>query len=190
MMKKISICAVLLMLVQLVFAASPQESKKFSLTANVGVRNFTETLFKDIYSDTPITFGVDLAYRVLEPLEIFFHTDLFSIDGKLTFTEEPTTLKITPLELGGRYLLSTKNSKNQKFFPYVGAGAGYYMIKEDNAIGNLDEKRVGFFAEGGFRFYVAGSIFVDLKLKNVFVKSESGVNVGGFSYMGGVGISF
>ncbi len=111
-------------------------------------------------------------------------------NGKLTYTLETTTLKIFPLELGVRYLFPLSETCKVKLFPYLGAGAGYYMIKEDNPIGNLDEKRTGFFMEGGLRFYLVKSFFIDAKLKDVLVKSKAGIKVGGFAYMAGLGISF
>ncbi len=177
-------------MVQLIYGAGPLDSKSFSLTIGAGVRNFSESQFKDVYDKTPITYNIDLAYKIWKSLEVFLHSDLLTVDGKLTFTQEDTTLKITPLELGCRYLVASQKAKNQKIYPYLGAGAGYYMIKEENFISNLDEKRVGFFFEGGIRFYVTGSIFADVKLKNVILKSENGTNMGGFAYMGGVGFSF
>ena len=172
----------------------PCDPKTFSITVGAGVRNFSESLFKEVYEDTPLIYSIDVAVKVMRPLEVFLHSDYLSIDGKTTYTKEDTTLKITPLELGTRFLIGPKQSCKQKIFPYLGAGVGYYMIKEEFAAGSpmepVDEKRVGFFAEGGLRFYVVSSIFIDAKLKYVSVKSESGTQLGGVAYMGGIGLSF
>jgi len=168
----------------------PCDYKTFSFTVGAGARNFSETLFKDVYGSTGIIYSFDFAAKVWKTVEAFLHTDYLSETGKLTFTGEDTTFKLIPIELGARYLLPTKKTCNAKLLLYIGAGAGYYLIKEENPIGTIDEKKVGFFGEGGFRFYFAGSLFIDAKLKYTILKSENDTNLGGLSYMGGIGISF
>lgn len=192
-MKKLAIMAICLMVVQVTFAAGPLDSKTFSISAGAGSRTFSDGLFKDVYDGTPITINVDLAYKFYKTVEAFIHTDMLSTDGKLTLTNEDTTLKITPLEAGIRYLLEIQKGKTQKIYPYIGAGVGMYMIKEENIIGTFDESKFGFFAEGGLRVYITGSIFVDAKLKyvNISIDTTTGVsNLGGLAYMGAIGISF
>jgi outer membrane protein W len=139
-------------------------------------------------------YSVDVAVKVLKSLEMFLHTDYLSIDGKTTFTEEDTTLKITPIELGARFLITFKNPCKQKLYPYLGGGVGYYMIKEEFDAGSplepVDEKKVGFFGEGGFRFYLIKSLFIDAKLKYIGLRSENRTQMGGLVYMGGLGFSF
>jgi outer membrane protein W len=96
--------------------------------------------------------------------------------------------------LGARYLIELNKQCKPKLFPYLGAGAGYYMVKEENPISTFDKKSFGFFIEGGLRFYLVGSFFIDAKIKDVFlkVKNDQGrnINTGGFTYMGAIGISF
>ena len=175
-------------------AEEPCDPKTFSITLGAGVRNFSENQFKEVYDGTPLIYSIDFAMRVVQPLEVFLHSDFLSIDGKTTFTNEDTTLKITPLELGLRYILDQKKSCKQKVFPYLGAGVGYYMIKEEFAAGvpiePVDEKRLGFFGEGGVRFYVVKAVFIDAKLKFISLKSEESIQLGGLAYMGGIGFSF
>ena len=98
----------------------------------------------------------------------------------MTYTKEETKLKIIPVELGARYLIKVGNGCS--LFPYIGAGAGYYMYKEENVIGTVDEKKIGFFAEGGLRFYLMSSFFIDAKVKNVFLKVDD-LQLGGFAFM-------
>ncbi len=174
--------------------SDPCEVGAFSLSVGAGMRNFSDDRYKSVYDSGGISFNVDLGYKVWKSLEVFLHTDYFSKDGELTFTGEDTTLKITPIELGVRVLIKLNKDCRPKLFPYIGAGGGYYMIKEENFIGTFDKKEIGFFLEGGLRYYVMGSFFVDVKLKNVFLKVEDDqgnkVDTGGFAYMGGIGISF
>lgn len=194
-MKKI---AVILILLGGVFFANAAEEPcgpgPFSITLGVGGRNFSADEFKDVYEGIPMVYSVDVAMKIMKSLEVFLHTDYLSIDGKTTFTQEDTTLKITPIELGARFLIGSKKPCKQKLFPYLGAGVGYYMIKEEFGAGSplepVDEKRVGFFAEGGLRFYLMKSVFIDAKLKYIALKSENSTQMGGLAYMGGLGFSF
>ena len=168
----------------------PCDYKTFSLTIGAGARNFSEELFNDVYDGAGIIYSFDAAMKVWRTLVVFFHTDYLSKTGELTYTLEETTFKLIPLELGARYLLPTKKTCDAKLFVYIGAGAGYYLIKEENTIGTVDEKKVGFFGEGGVRFYLMSSFFVDAKLKFISLKSENDTNLGGLAYTGGIGISF
>lgn len=163
-------------------------AKTGSLTLGAGMRSVSESLFEDVYGKNNVAFAVDLGFDLGTSIQVFFHTDYLSKEGQLTFTLENTKFTLIPLELGARFLFG----KN-KFKPYLGAGLGYYMYKEENVIGTVDEKKFGFFGEGGLRFLVGRSFFIDLKLKNVFLKvdgAQGSINLGGFAYMGGIGIVF
>jgi hypothetical protein len=174
--------------------SDPCGLKMFSLSVGAGMRNFSEELYKDVYGKSGISFNVDFGVKIWKYLEVFLHTDYFSKDGELTFTKEKTTLKIIPIELGVRYLIMVNKECKPKLFPYLGGGGGYYMYKEENNIGTVDEKKFGFFLEGGFRFYFIKNFFLDAKIKNVFLKVEGSeaekIELGGLSFMGGIGISF
>jgi len=172
----------------------PCSPKSFSITLGAGVRNFSDEEFKDVYEKTPLVYSVDIAIRIMRSLEVFLHTDYLSIKGKTTYTHEDTTLKITPIELGIRFLIGFKKSCKQKLLPYLGGGVGYYMIKEEFPGGTplepVDEKKVGFFAEGGLRFYLMKSVFIDAKVKYIGLRSEDNIQMGGAAYIGGIGFSF
>jgi hypothetical protein len=198
-MKK-SLVLIVVLVLGLVFTNSglraddPCDVGKFSLSVGAGMRVVADDLFKDVYGTSGISINVDFGVKVMKSLEVFLHTDYFTIDGELTYTGEDTTLTIIPAELGARYLIPINKECKTKLFPYFGVGVGYYMVKEENVIDTFEQNKVGFFAEGGLRFYFAGSIFADLKLKNVFLKVENdqgdSVEAGGLAYMFGVGISF
>lgn len=172
----------------------PCKHKSFSITLSAGARNFSESLFKEVYESSPMIYSIDIAKKFMPSLEVFLHSDYLSKDGKYTFTGDSTTLKILPIEIGARFLVQMKNPCKQKVFPYAGAGVGYYMIEEKysdtSPVEDVKENRVGFFAEGGLKFYFAKSIFVDAKLKYIALKSEGGTQLGGLAYMGGLGFSF
>jgi len=167
---------------------------RFSFSVGAGMRNFSEDLFKNVYGSGGISFNVDFGVKILKSLEVFLHTDYFFTYGELTYTNEETTLKIIPIELGARYLLSVNKLCKPRLFIYLGGGGGYYIYKEENIIGTIDEKKIGLFVEGGFRFYFLKAFFFDAKIKNVFLNVEvsegNKIELGGLSYMGGIGISF
>ena len=62
----------------------------------------------------PLVYSVDIAMRITKSPGLFLHTDYLSKDGKTTFTREDTTLKITPIELGARFLIGSKKPCKQK----------------------------------------------------------------------------
>jgi len=194
MMKKLILLALITLVSSSLIIGAQPNTKKFAFSIGAGMRSFRADLYKAVYPGTTMTYNIDLGFKVTEPLEVFLHTDLLKKDGKTTFTLEKTTIKIIPIEIGARYLVtikskSTRSEGKMSFNPYLGAGAGYYMIKEENPIGTLDEKRVGFFVELGLRLNIK-TFFIDLKGKNVFLKTEGGQKLDGFAVMGGIGMVF
>ena len=193
-MKKFLILAILVTFILGVSPSLNAQSRncvsKISLSVGAGIRNFSSSLYKDVYGDSPTTYNADLGFRLSNIFEAFVHTDYLKVDGQTTYTHDTTTLKILPAEVGLRLLLPVTKGCKFVILPYLGGGAGYYMIKEESAIGTVDEKRTGFFFEGGLRIYIMKPVFIDLKAKDVMLKSKSDVNLGGFTYQGGIGISF
>ena len=162
-------------------------SGKFSVTLGGGIRNISEDIFKTVYGSNNIAYSIDLALRMGRALEVFIHSDYLKAEGELEFDPKKTTLTIIPAEAGIRFFLGKSRVR-----PYLGAGAGYYMLKEENFIGTVDDNSIGFFGEGGVRVYF-GKIFIDLKAKYIQLKYDvSGreMNLGGLSYFAGIGFSF
>lgn len=163
------------------------DHSKFSITIGAGTKNISEEIFKTVYGSGNIAYSLDLALRVGGSLEAFVHTDYLKAKGELEYDPKETTLTIIPAEAGLRVILGKGKVK-----PYLGLGAGYYMFKEENFIGTVDDNSIGFFGEGGLRFYF-GKLFLDLKLKYIQLKYEvagTDINLGGLSYFGGIGIRF
>jgi outer membrane protein W len=177
---------------------------KFSITVSAGIRSIPEKMYERVFGKNNLAYGLDLSYRIGKTTVVFLHSDYFSVNGSTTLTEEEAKLTITPIEAGMRIFLA-----KGKFVPYLGAGAGYYSVKEEVSIGNetneFSANEVGFFAEGGLKFYFTNSLYVDIKGKYLFlniVPEENIVNsnggfiyleerkLNGFSLMGGLGISF
>ena len=160
---------------------------KFSITIGGGIKNISEEIFETVYGTNNIAYSIDFAFKLGRTIEIFAHTDYLKAEGELEFDPKATTLTIIPVEVGLRTLLGKGKLK-----PYVGIGAGYYMLKEENFIGTVDDNSIGFFGEGGLRAYF-GKVFLDLKLKYIQLKydvSGTKIDLGGLSYFGGIGFSF
>ncbi len=137
---------------------------------------------KSIYSGSNVSYGIDFSYGVSDRIQLFSHLDFLSVKGKTTYSKEDTTLSITPVEFGGRFV------SGDKFKPYFGAGVGSYGYKEANEIGEVSGSGFGFFGEGGF-FYYLGKMFFDLKIKYVSLKIDN-VNLGAVKVYVGIGIRF
>jgi len=186
-MRKLILILLLIIMFTAVQLTGMIDNSKFSITIGAGVKNITEEIFKTVYGSNNIAFSIDLAYKLGRTLEMFVHTDYFKADGELAFDPKATTLTVFPAEAGLRMVLGKSKVK-----PYLGLGAGYYMLKEENFIGKVDDNSIGFFGEGGLRVYF-GKIFLDLKLKYNQLKYDvtgTEIDLGGLSYFGGIGISF
>ncbi len=160
---------------------------KYSLTVGAGIRNITEDIFETVYGTNNIAYSIDLAYKIGKSLEFFIHSDYLKIDGELLFDPKETTLTVIPAEAGLRYFLGKSKIK-----PYLGIGGGYYLLKEENFIGTINDNSIGFFGEGGIKISF-GKLFLDLKAKYIKLDYEvlgTDIDLGGLSYYGGIGISF
>jgi len=185
-MKQLSLLLIFLLAATAVQAA-PAAGKSFSVTLGAGVRTLSGDE-EDVYDSFNLVFSLDLAYRLGKSFEICLHSDYLSAEGELSITQDPTTLTVLPVEAGVRYLLG-----GGTVIPYIGAGAGFYSVKEDNVIGTVNETSLGFFAEGGVRFAFAAAVFADLKAKYTALSitpENNSINLGGFSLSGGIGFSF
>lgn len=171
--------------------AAPDMGPRFSVAFLAGQRGVKAEYFEPVYGSAKMFYRGEIGYRAARQVEIVLGAEYFKAEGELTFTKEPSTLTITPLELGARALLG-----KSKLVPYLGAGLGLYMIKEENVIGTVDEKKTGFYGEGGVKFRVIPAVFVDARVKYVMVKLETGgdepisADLGGLAFAAGIGFSF
>ena len=185
-MKKILVFLLVFFIIHIVLVSGIGNNKKFSFTVGAGIRNIDAEHFKDIFSGTNLCFSVDMSYRIIKFGECFLHTDYLSIKGELDFTKEKTTFSLIPIEFGFRLLVGKR-----KFVPYIGIGGGYYMYKDKHpGLETFSENKFGFFGEGGVKINFSNSMFFDLKLKYIKLKSEDETDLGGLAYMGGIGFRF
>lgn len=187
-MKKLTTVFVALLMLFLFNSNSFGKSGSINITLGGGIKNMTEPIFKTVYGTSNIAYSIDLAYKTSGIFEIFLHSDYLSSKGELQYDPKETTLTVFPVEFGLRLVFGKR-----KFNPYIGLGGGYYMLKEKNFIGTIDDKQFGFFGEGGLRFHFNSTFFIELKLKYNNLKytiNETSRNLGGLSYYGGLGFSF
>lgn len=195
-MKKIAFLLIVLMGISLLQAApvvvqkkakAPKFDSTFSLTLGVGARHFMGDE-EDVYWLVNPAASLELAFRFRKNLEVFVHGEFIYAKGELTVTEEETTMFIIPAEAGARFLFG-----NHPFLGVLGAGLGYYFVNEDNPIGTVNESGIGFFAEGGMRYFFGKKLFLDLKLRYVFLSirpEDTSVDLGGPSLVVGIGFVF
>ena len=168
----------------------------YSLTIDAGLRNITgvkdqnfNNLYEEVYGKNNLIYALDVGYNFGKYFQVFLRGEYFSAKGELTFTKEETTLTIIPMEMGFRfkYMLG-----REMVYPYIGLGGGYYLCKEENVIGTVEEGKIGFFGEIGCNIYFVKSFFFDLKAKYSVIKIDGAetVDLGGLALMGGFGISF
>jgi opacity protein-like surface antigen len=147
----------------------------------------TDQVFRDIYGNG-MSWGAELGFKLTERVGFWAGGDYFSKVGKLIFTEEETKVRIAPLTAGAKYYLALG-----KLMPYVGAGLGYFQVKETNSIGTVEKGDVGFVVRAGFVFKLGAPFFVDIQgtwstcsVQPLEVKA----NLGGFSAGVGLGLEF
>ena len=161
---------------------------RFSLAVWAGMRTIASADFENIYGSGKPAFGLDMGCRLGKRIEVFFAGDRLAANGELTFSKEPTQLQLTALEGGARFRVPLG-----RFVAAVGAGAGYYLVKEENVIGVLDEKKMGFFAMADLRLPLARRFFAALRMKFVSLKLKpflKSIDLGGLFFGGGLGVTF
>ncbi len=143
--------------------------------------------FKDVY-DNPTVLGGELRFGG-ENLGAWLEGGYLSKTGELTLTKEKTKVRIFSVEGGLIYRFMTG-----KVCPYAGAGAGYYMYKEESdALGEAKQNKVGFCGVLGVGFQLLHPLLIDLKVKYNSCKmkpADNDINIGGITLSAGVGIRF
>lgn len=162
-------------------------AERFSLEVKGGYFLPTEKVFKDVYGGGPL-YGGEFDVRLSGGLSLWVGADYYKKKGKLTFTQEETTLTLKPISGGVRYLLGVGRLQ-----PYVAIGVAYVKYREESVIGSIDEGDVGFLGQAGVRLKVAGGFFLDAQARYSTCKAEPAdvsADLGGFHAGLGLGINF
>lgn len=137
-----------------------------------------------------VAFGAEISVPLLNALSVWGGLDIFRKAGRLTYTEEPTTLRVMPVFLGLK-LGSVRRSRAVR--PYAAAAAGYFSYKETNVIGTASGGRLGLVAQAGLLVRLKGRVSLDFQARYTLVKAAGegadtvATELGGFQ--GGLGIA-
>ena len=146
-----------------------------------------DNFFEEIYGEG-FAYGLEIDILLWKKLDLWASGNYFSKQGKLTYTQEPTKLKILPIEWGLRYRFLSK-----KICLYTGIGLGYVSLRESNFIGDVNTKKLGYnLSLGGFLTLFHNVIF-DVFVRYSWYKVHPAsieVNIGGYDIGIGIGYSF
>ena len=148
----------------------------------------SDKVFRDVYSGGPV-FGLDLAVPIGGVFKIWAGADLFSKNGHMTVTEDPTKVRIIPLYAGFRGEFGKKGLR-----PYLGAAAAYFLFHESNVLGTLNDGGLGFLGQAGLMGRIGGAVWLDLHAgyRACTLKTDGEdpleAKLGGFN--GGLGIAY
>lgn len=143
--------------------------------------------FKNIYGGG-VMFGGGIAFGLTQRIDGWLEGGYFSKAGSLTYTKEETKLTLIPIGAGLRYRILPG-----RISPYVGAGARYYLYREENALGGVKNGGIGFVGKIGLAITLSGGLGLDIQAKYSSCKlkpADFSFDVGGFEIGAGVGFSF
>lgn len=147
----------------------------------------TETAFQDIYGGG-MTFGGEVSIGIWKKLQFWLGGNYYSGDGELSYTGEETSLQIIPIGGGLKY----EFSKGTLRF-YGGFGVNYYLYKESNVIGDVNEGGIGFVGKLGVMIKVVKGLMIDLFGEYSYCKmtpADFTINIGGIAAGIGLGYEF
>jgi len=173
-------------LLSLFFIAGSAFASDYRIELKTSYFNPSEQVFKDIYGGGSM-YGIKAEKsRVYKKFGIIVEAGYFEKKGKLSFTKEDTTVKITFLGPGIIYQL-TKG----RFDLYGGAGFRYYYFEERNPIGHAQEGGVGYFLSVGTYIHIMKNFYADVGINysGCQVKpAELEVEIGGIE--AGIGLAY
>jgi hypothetical protein len=169
-------------LTALTFSATERPIRQGTVEFLVGSYNMNEPRFDAVYSKGGLMAGLGLSAAIVSNFNVYLEAKYYSREGKLTFSQEATKLRLIPISLGVRYIypLGILN-------PYLGVGADLYFYYEDNPIGTVLNHTSGYHFAGGtyLRFSKSVPLMLNLKIKYTMAKATEGdvqVQLGGLEY--------
>lgn len=147
----------------------------------------SEDAFKDIYGGG-MMYGGEVTFRINKNIDFWLGSSYFSKQGKLTFTEEETTVKIIPAGGGVKYISSLGGINY-----YSGLGLNYYHYKESNPIGLAKKGGLGIVGKIGAYMKPAAGLIIDLFINYSYCKMQPAdykINIGGLETGVGIGYVF
>ena len=140
------------------------------------------TLFEQIYGKAGTILGLKLSSALVWNFDFYLELKGLRKTGKLTYTEEKTTLLLIPISLGLRYVLPLGFIQ-----PYIGGGVDFYVFYENNPIGSVFNYVHGTHFLGGLYLRLDKSVPVLLNLQVKYTSATSNINdrkveLGGLEY--------
>lgn len=176
-------------MVLIILFLSPGEIRAATLRAEIKGAYFspTDNAFKDIYGQGK-TFGAEVGLKFNRFIGLWVSAENFSKKGKMTFTQEETTLKIMPLSAGLSFELGLGFVS-----PYAHLGVGYFHYEESNVLGQVKKNNVGYVGQIGLLIKTIGPLYLDLfgQYSSCKVKPlELEADLGGLKAGVGLGLQF
>ncbi len=169
-------------------AATEKPIRQGSVELLLGTYDMNEPRFDAVYPPGGIMPGLAISMTIVSDFNLYFEAKYYSRQGELTFSKEKTELYMIPVSLGVRYIFALG-----MFNPYLGVGADYYFVNEDNPIGTYLSSSPGYHLCGGicFRFSQGVPLMLSLKAKYTWAQTTNDdirVQLGGLEY--GAGLAF
>jgi len=169
--------------------AQDRPMRQGSIEIILGGYSMNEPRFDAVYPDGGLLAGLGASAAIVSNLNLYLEAKYWQREGELTFSKEPTTLRLFPISLGLRYIMPLGVIN-----PYGGAGGDIYFYYEDNSIGTTINHASGFHLLGGayLRFAKNLPLMLNLKAKYTWAKTtESGnsIQLGGFEYSVGIALA-
>jgi opacity protein-like surface antigen len=182
MKKAFGIAAVLLICIGSASAAG------VIIEGKVGYFSPTDSDFKSIYGGGMI-YGGEARLGIWNNIMLWAEGKYFKKTGKLTFTQEETTLSLTGGAAGLMYALPVATGAHV----YIGAGADYVSFSEKNIIGNVTKTGVGLAAKVGVFITLVKHLVLDGYYEYSTVKmtpADFKIDVGGHEVGAAIGVRF
>ena len=147
----------------------------------------SDQVFKEIYG-SGYYFGGEITVTIAKGFGIWAGASYYSNDGLTTFTQEPTTIKISPVYGGIKFRVP-----EARVSPYVGLGVCYFSYTEESEIGNVKKGDIGYIGQVGVILKLFGPLILDVKGSYSYCKVQPEnveVNLGGFQGIVGFGFDF
>lgn len=164
---------------------SEEKDKIYQIKAGINYFIPSEKAFKDIYGGG-LMFTGELSVSLWRNVDFWIEGSYFSKKGKLSFTEEETTLRMIPLGGGLRFKLLTSGP-----IIYAQGGLKYYLFKEKNPIIEVSDSAIGLIGKTGIFLKISEGVIFDLYFEYSYCKTkpmEIEINLGGIA--GGIGIAY
>jgi hypothetical protein len=163
-----------------------------SLMGRVGFVLGTESAYRDVYG-VGVVIGSEMRIAIPGPFDrrliAWAEGNYRGQNGQLSYTGDPTKVKVTALEGGLLYRITRGNLS-----AYVGGGIGYYIFSENSvSMGAVSENNIGYCGVAGASLPVGGRLLFDVRLKysaSNMQPADFPITLGGLTLDAGFGVRF